>query len=75
MQEGMIDPSKRNVNVTKTGPKQPVKVNTNFDFTIFVSSNVPVVSLIDTMDASTGITFLAITPAAGMSSQGSEMLA
>jgi hypothetical protein len=54
--------------LTKAGPTESVKVNEEFTFTLsakVVKGSVSSMVLTDTIDASSGITFLRISPDAG----------
>lgn len=64
VQDNIISPTQP-VKVTKKGPAAAVKANVNFDYTITVEANSPLVVVTDTIDASTGISFQSVSPATG----------
>jgi hypothetical protein len=55
--------------VTKTGPSASVEPNTEFPFTLaadVVNGSISSMVMTDTIDASTGITFLRVSPDTGV---------
>jgi hypothetical protein len=63
-----IPPPRPVIEVVKKGPSAAINQNTEFTFTLTPNvrvGNVPNMTLTDTIDASSGITFLKVSPAAG----------
>jgi hypothetical protein len=56
------------IDVSKKGPSQSIEANKEFTFTLtasVTSGSVQTMVLTDTIDASTGVTFLRVSPSTG----------